>query len=220
MKKILTIVFATLFSFSSAQAIEFTIGAGYNLGVFAAEGKEENYARASNSIDETTVEYGAFDDSYASVLLEMGNEMGAIGLAWHETLQTPSNVNEAGWTGAAAGNTSSVSVDFENYVQLYALARLPLNFYARVGYAEADVKTKETQKSGNSYPDTDIDGMIVSLGYQHNADNGFGVRAEITGHSFDDISVNNGKTNTTNLNVISISDMIGLSGQIALVKSF
>ena len=55
MKKILTIVFATLFSFSAAQAVEVTIGVGYNLGVFAAEGKEENYARASNSIDETTV---------------------------------------------------------------------------------------------------------------------------------------------------------------------
>ena len=219
MKKILTIVFATLFYFSSAQAVEVTIGAAYNIGVFAAEGKEENYARASNSIDTTTVEYGAFDDSYASVLLEVGNEMGAVGLSWSETLETPNNVNEAG-TPNASTNTSSVNVEFENYVQLYVLARLPLNLYARVGYAESDVLTNETQKSGNTYNDTSIEGYVVGLGYQHNTDGGIGIRAEVTGHSFNDITVNNGKTNTTNLTVISISDMIGLSGQLAIVKSF
>jgi len=218
MKKILTIVFATLFSFSAAQAVEVTIGVGYNLGVFAAEGKEENYARASNSIDETTVEYGAFDDSYANVLLEVGNEMGAIGLAWHETLQTPNNVNEA--AGPGDTNTSSVSVDFDSYVQLYLLARLPFGLYFKGGYGEADVIVNETQKSGNTYNDTSIEGLIAGLGYQYNADNGIGIRAEVMGHSFDDITVNNGKTNTTNLNVIGISDMIGINGNISLVKSF
>ena len=219
MKKILTIVFATLFSFSAAQAVEVTIGVGYNLGVFAAEGKEENYARASNSIDETTVEYGAFDDSYANVLIEVGNEMGAIGLAWHETLQTPNNVNETNFP-ASGNDTSSVSVDFENYVQLYFLARMPYGLYFKGGYGESDVIINETQRSGNTYNDTSIEGLVAGLGYQYNADNGIGVRAEVMGHSFDDISVNNGKTNTTNLNVISISDMIGLNGNISIVKSF
>ena len=219
MKKLLTIVFTTLFSFSAAQAIEVTVGVGYNIGVFAAEGKEENYALSSNSIDETTVEYGAFDDEYANILVEVGNEMGAIGLAWHETLQTPNNVNEANEPGT--GNaTSSVSVEFEDYVQLYLLARLPFGLYFKGGYGEADVTVNETQRSGNTYNDTSIEGLIAGLGYQYNADNGIGVRAEVMGHSFDDITTNNGKTNTTNLNVISISDMIGLNGNISIVKSF
>ena len=219
MKKLLTIVFTTLFSFSAAQAIEVTVGVGYNIGVFAAEGKEENYALSSNSIDETTVEYGAFDDEYANILLEVGNEMGAIGLAWHETLQTPSNVNEANFPGT--GNaTSSVDVEFENYVQLYLLARLPFGLYLKGGYGESDVKVNETQRSGNNYSDTSIEGVIAGFGYQYNADNGIGIRAEVMGHSFDDITTNNGKTNTTNLNVISISDMIGANANISIVKSF
>ena len=78
----------------------------------------------------------------------------------------------------------------------------------------------ETQRSGNTYPDTDINGYIVGLGIQHNADNGFVGRAEIQGHTFDDVSVNNGVATTGNHNKITISDMIGLTGQISILKTF
>jgi len=219
MKKVLLIIIASLFSFASANAVEISVGIGYNNAVFAAEGKEDGY-NESGTLSETTVEYGAFDDSYGSIYLEAGNEMGSIGISYSETIKTPSNVNEANFPGT--GNaTSRVSADFENFVSLYGILKIPFaGLYAKAGISQADVIINETQRSGNTYPDTDINGYIVGLGIQHNADNGFGVRAEIQGHTFDDVSVNNGVATTGNHNKITISEMIGLTGQISILKTF
>ena len=72
MKKVLLIILAGMFALTSAYAQpSFTLGVGLNKGVFAAEGKEDNFDE-SGSLKTTTVEYGAFEDTYASIYLEMG----------------------------------------------------------------------------------------------------------------------------------------------------
>mgnify|MGYP001203045730 CR=1 FL=1 len=83
-----------------------------------------------------------------------------------------------------------------------------------------ELKTKEKQGSGNSYPDTDTSGHMVAIGYQHETDAGIGIRAEIQGHVFDDVSVTNGVATTGNHNKITVSDMIGATAQLSLVKTF
>ena len=81
MKKVLLIILAGMFAFGSALAQpSFTIGLGLNHGVFAGEGREENFN--DGSLNTVTEEYGAFTDSFASVYVEMGNEVGAIGISY------------------------------------------------------------------------------------------------------------------------------------------
>ena len=219
MKKVLLIIFASLLSFTSANAVEFTVGLSGVNSVFAAEGTENNY-NESGASPVVTKEYGAFSPSFGEVFLETGNETVSIGLAYAESFSTPTNVNEAGCCATGAGNTSSVNVAFEGYTTLYALVRAPWGLYGKLGWSTVDVKINETQKSGNTYNDTDTQGVVLGFGWQKSSDNGIGIRAEVTGHQFEDVSADNNVATSGNRNEISVSDMMGLSGRISILKTF
>ena len=209
-----------MFALTSAYAQpSFTLGVGLNKGVFAAEGKEDNFDE-SGSLASTTVEYGAFEDTYASIYVEMGNEVGSIGLSYQGDVSTPQNVNER---GAGPSNdsdpTSKVQVDFEDVITLYGLVNLPMNTYLKAGIVQGDIGINETQKSGNTYADKDLEGYVIGFGYQHEAD-AANVRFELLGHTYDDVTTNNGVSTSGNHNKITVSDMIGANAQISVNRSF
>ena len=135
MKKVLLIILAGMFMIGSAYAQpSFTIGLGLNKGVFAAEGREENFDE-SGTLKTVTEEYGAFEDSYASIYVEVGNEVGSIGLAYQDDVSTPTNVNEVGRDdGGTNSATSTVSADFSGVITLYGLVNLPMNTYLKSRY--------------------------------------------------------------------------------------
>ena len=111
MKKVLLTILAGMFLIGSAYAQpSFTVGLGLNKGVFAAEGKEENFDE-DGTIRTVTDEYGAFEDTYASIYVEVGNEVGSIGLAYQDDVSTPTNVNETnGDDGGSSTATSTTRI--------------------------------------------------------------------------------------------------------------
>ena len=226
MKKVLFIILASIMSFGNAQAIDlssFTIGVGANNSVFAATGKEDNYNETGGGMVSTS-EHGAFAESYVSIFGEVNlTDTVSLGASFQGGFDTPTNVNERG-AGDAAGKTdatSTVSVSFEQYMQYYVKMNVPLGgTFVKLGYVTVDAETNEKQASGNSYPDAELEGVMVSIGYQHDATDGIGVRLELQGHSFDDVVVDNGKATTANYNKITISDMIGASATLSVVKTF
>ena len=220
MKNVLLTIIATMLMFGSAYAQpSFTIGLGMNQGVFAAEGKETNNDEGG-SVQSTTTEYGAFKDSYPSLYLEVGNDQASIGIALQNDLDTPQNINERGAGPSNDSNpTSKVSGSFEDVITVYGLVNMPYNLYAKAGIVMGDIISNETQKSGNSYGNADLDGYVIGFGYQHEADQA-NIRFEILGHSYDDVSFNNNVAASGNRNVIDISDMIGASAQISINKTF
>jgi len=217
MKKVLFIILASFMTFGTAQAVDFSIGIGANQSVFAATGKEEKYTE-TGTLELTTEEHGAFKASYPSLFGEIGiNENFSVGVSIQGDFDTPTNVNDA----AGATATSTVSASFQNYATAYALIKVPLGgTYIKVGTSKVDVIVNETQLSGNTYPDTQTDGEMVAIGYQFNTDTGFSVRAEIAGHQFNDVSVDNGKGTSGNLNKITVNEMIGATGTVSIVKTF
>ena len=65
MKKVLFIILASFLSLGTAQAVEFSVGAGVNQAVFAATGSE--YSCNETGADcVSTDEYGAFKEGYPS----------------------------------------------------------------------------------------------------------------------------------------------------------
>ena len=220
MKKVLLIILAGMFTAGSALAQpSFTVGLGLNHGVFAGEGSERNFDE-SGSLKSTTTEYGAFVDSYPSVYVEIGNEVGSIGLSYQGDATTPTNINESnGNDGGSSTATTTVSADFESVTTIYGLINLPLNMYAKAGYVQGDIVLNETQRSGNTYADQDLTGYVLGLGYQHEAD-AANVRFELLGHAYDDVSATNGVATTGNHNKVEVSNMIGASAQISINKSF
>jgi len=219
MKKVLLVILAGLFTIGSAYAQpSYTIGIGFNKGVFAAEGKEDNFSE-TGSLASTTTEYGAFEDSYASIYVEVGNETGSIGLAYQDDVSTPTNVNEVGGMPSSNSATSKVSADFSGVITLYGLVNLPMNTYLKAGIVQGDIAVNETQKSGNTYKDQDLEGYVLGFGYQHEAD-AANIRFELLGHTYDDVSADNGVATSGNHNKITISDMIGANAQISVNRSF
>ena len=219
MKKVLLVILAGMFAISSAYAQpSFTVGLGYNKGVFAAEGREDNFDEGG-TIKTVTEEYGAFEDSYASIYVEVGNEIGSIGVAYQDDVSTPQNVNEVGGHPTTNSATSTVSADFSGVITFYGLVNLPMNTYLKAGIVQGDIAVNETQKSGNTYKDQDLDGYVLGFGYQHEAD-AANIRFELLGHTYDDVTANNGVATTGNHNKITISDMIGANAQISVNKSF
>lgn len=218
MKKVLLTVLISLFSFS-ANAAEFTIGLGLNKGVFAAEGVEKNNDE-SGSLAATTKEYGAFEDSYPSIYVEVGNDIGSLGIALQNDIDTPQNVNER---GAAPSNdadpTSKVAASFEDVFTIYGLINMPFNMYAKAGFVTGDIISNETQKSGNKYGNADLEGYVLGFGYQHEAEQ-VNFRLELLGHTYDDVSFNNGVAASGNRNLIEISEMIGANAQFSINKTF
>ena len=219
MKKVLLIILAGMFAFGTAQAQpSFTIGLGLNKGVFAAEGREDNFDE-SGSLKTTTVEYWAFEDTYASIYLEMGNEVGSIGLSYQDDVSTPTNVNEVGGLPGDNSATSTVSASFDDVITVYGLINLPMNTYLKAGIVQGDILINETQKSGNTYKDQDLEGYVLGFGYQHSLDEA-NVRFELLGHTYDDVESNNGVATTGNHNKVRVSNMIGANAQISVNRSF
>ena len=216
MKKVLFIILASFLSLGTAQAVEFSIGAGLNTAVFAATGAERN-CNESGAECATTEEHGAFSEGYPSVFVEAQiNDQISLGLSYQGGFETPSNTNDGKGTA-----TSIVQVDFEDFYSVYAKLNVPLGgLYLKAGISTVDVITNETQRSGNTYPNASLDGVVVGIGYEHATDAGINVRAELQGHGFSDVSVDNGATTSGNFNQITISEMIGATGSLQLVKTF
>jgi len=219
MKKLVATLLATILLTVNASAVDITdlsVGISGGQGVFAATGTENEFDEAGSTSHDTT-EYGAFVESWATLFVEFdASDDVSIGLSYVPvTLVTPENIN----SGSSATNTSKVKAEFEDWMTLYAKINLPNlgGAFAKVGYSIVDINTIETQASGNTYPNTDTTGIMVGLGYEVEVGDGVALRAEVNGHNFDDVQVDNGQTNK---NVIKVKDMIGLSGHISLVKSF
>ena len=221
MKKILLIIVASLFSSTIAFAeANISIGASMTQSVFAAEGTEDNYDYLGTS-KTTTTEYGAFDHGYPSVFIEVGNGQLGIGVNYvPSTISTPENINTQVQNGQSSADTK-VSADFTDLTTLYAIAKLPVwGLYVKAGISTVDIDIKESGDVG-TYNNTDTDGIMIGFGTELELANGFGLRAEITGHEFDDVDANNGKAaGSADANVVKVQEMIGASATISLVKNF
>ena len=221
MKKVLLIIVASLFSFTSANS-EVTLGVSGNYSVFAAEGKERNFGYAG-ALSKTTIEYGAFTDQFVSVFGEFSpNGVVGIGIEYvPTTISTPKNINTQVQGGDGTSSDDTVQADFVDLTTLYAIARLPVGgIYVKAGMSVVDIEVNETGKSG-SYNNTDTDGYMVAIGSQFDLANGIGIRLELKGNQFDDVTANNGKAaGVADAIVIDVTDQIGATGTISLVKTF
>ena len=221
MKKVLLILVASVFSFSTAMAeVMFTAGVSMNQSVFAAEGKERNYDY-QGTLAKTTVEYGAFEEKYASIFAEIGNGTVGIGFSYVPgEIETPTNTNTQVQITNATSSDETVKASFESLTTVYAIGRLPVwGLYVKAGISQVDVDITETNASA-SYQDTDTDGFTIGFGIEKDV-GGLAVRAEIMGHDFDDVNANNGSgAGVADANVIDVTEMIGATATLSLVKNF
>tara|TARA_B100000989_G_scaffold161811_1_gene120795 strand:- start:1369 stop:2019 length:651 start_codon:yes stop_codon:yes gene_type:complete len=216
MKKIIATIVALVFS-TSAYAVtisDISVGASYNYGVYAADGKEENFTHTGTLEKTTRVTGKAFVDDYATVFVEMAfNENISLGVSYApESIDTPQNINSG--EGGDGKTDIKVEASFEDLTTVYLLAKSDIGVFAKAGYSQMDINI--TSQNAGTYKDTETDGVEFALGYERDL-GGISARAELAYHSFDDVKANNG---ITDKNEITVSNMEGATARISLVKSF
>ncbi len=233
MKKLLTIALFAIFSASSAFSASLTpsVGLSYNNSAFAGEGTENNFNEAG-TINDSTQEYGAFTDSFASIFVELGlTDNISVGLDYVPgTIASPTNFSREGNQSDRAHpgpGSSRVQVDFEELRTVYLKANVFGGAYVKAGYAEVDMTVNESMASGSTYKDVSTDGYVAAVGYEKDLDTmGLSVRAELMAHQFEEVTTDNGvavgsgSQSNGGRNDITVDQMWGARGIISLVKSF
>ena len=230
MKKLITAIAFIALSTVSAKAIEkemFSVTGGFaaNKSIFGGTAKQDDYNAAGTTITNSDTEHGVFTDGFGSQFIELG--IGKwISLGFEhvpDSISTPENINDG---NKNTGNTSKVSVDFNDMNTTYVKFNTPLGIYFKYGTVTTDLDIKETMASGNKYKNQSIDGTSMGAGYQKDiGERGFGFRIEGNYVELDNVTVNNGVTKTAgtginNFKEIEAKNLEGLTGKVALTYTF
>lgn len=218
MKKIIIGLFAILYSFSASAEVGVNVGISGQIGVFEATAHEKE--GPSGAVEKSGEEDAMAALGYASIFIE--KDLGpvlTIGLDYvpaaleSETTDTQRTDKTASATGAAV--TQKVQVDFEDLTTVYVALRLTESFYVKAGVAQVDVITNESLGTGSTYANTDLDGTVLGVGYNHTLDNGVFVRAEGTYQNFGGTTLaGSGDTSVT------VDEINGASAKFSIGKSF
>ena len=91
--------------------------------------------------------------------------------------------------------------------------------YTKIMYHNVNVVTNESLGTGGTYPDREIEGLGLGIGYQHDLDvmGGMFIRAEVTASGYESVKAAN---TTDHTKVITVNDIYGAQGSIKLGKTF
>ena len=215
-KSILSLIFSVLMAtglITSSNAISLEgLGIGFSVGTagYYAVGEEQD-DNNPGGVDDTK-QAGAFQNDIGSIFVEYTAGPVTFGVDYHlEDITTPENTNIQGAT------TNTVKATFENLTTAYIAMPVWGGLYVKAGAIYVDIKTQEKLGTGGEYGNTDTTGITAGIGFQHEVQDGFSVRGELLGSQYDDVKVTNAKNTTTS---VQITDMMGASAKISLVKTF
>jgi len=214
---LLAMLLALGFSTSAVSDTGLSIGLQYHMMGFYGVGEEV----PDNAGSKDRKEAGAFTDEIFSVFAEYDAGPVSIGFGYiPETIASPENQNVQHTSNTDSTNlTNTVKVDINDIMSIYALVDIPLgNSYAKVGWREATVETKENLGTGGSYNDVDVEGYSIALGYMFDSGvDGLSVRLEVEGAQYDDVEATNTANTTTK---VKVTDLMSASASISVVKAF
>ena len=220
MRKLISAIIFGLFIMTTQSFAGVNVGVSMGKAAFYGEGKEtlSNNQGGTGSVQTITTEAGAFTDSISAVFLEYAFEDVPIALGVEriiDTIKTPTNINES--NGVPSMKTNTVKAEFENIIGIYATVKVPFGLYLKAGYKEAEVATQESMETNSSYPDQDVDGWMLGLGWEKVADNGVFARLEANATLWDEVSVT---SNAGTYAKININDMMSARATLSLGKAF
>jgi hypothetical protein len=197
MKKIIAIVFAvsSLFFLTASKVLaEWSAGVSVSHGAYSADGQEieDGETNKTASAEEGRFTFPSLFVEYNLGLLSVGFDVIPGSVTTEENSRTDLNLgisNGTGNDGTTTGVTNKASVEISRHVSLYAVVPITdIGAFARVSIMRADVETKETLGTGSVYPDTNMEGASISLGYQHDTDGGF-LRVELGYSDYETVKV-------------------------------
>jgi len=183
MKKILTILIATLFVSASAYA-EIRIGISGAFTGLSTEGTER-----TKSSDEKNTGTKDEDVVVPSIFIEHSNGGIAVGLDI-----VPGEAELGSGTGAndddETDGANKAGAELASHMTAYFLVPVADNgLYFKLGVARATVETTEVLATGSTYGNQDVDGVMIGAGVNRDMSNGMFVRAEATYTDYESIEL-------------------------------
>ncbi len=217
-KSILSLIFSVLLATmgftTSSNAIGLEgLGVGVSIGTagYYAVGQEFD-DNPPTGVDGDTKQSGAFQTDWGSVFIEYTAGPVTIGVDYHlDDIETPTNTNIQGST------TNTVKATFKNHTTAYLLIPVWGGLYAKAGAIYVDVESNEVLGTGGEYGNTETTGITAGVGYNHEVQDGFSVRFEATAAQYSDVDATNSNDNTKS---VKVTDMMGASGKVSIVKTF
>ena len=218
MKKIIiTLVSSIFLIFGNANAVGFNIGGSLTGGVFSVDGAtEKNEDVTKNATSENEDAEGLY--AIGSVFTELTlTDKIAVGVDYVPHSLESNQVSNEQEVDGGSNVTNTAEVHIEDMYTVYASYFLTDSFYAKAGYTQADVLTVENLGTGGAYPDTDIEGMMVGIGYTKDLEEGMFVRLEANYSDFDSVKVTNSNDSTKSVTVDGVQ---GYGARLSIGKSF
>ena len=221
-KALMTLIAISSLS-SFAYAGSFGIGVSGNIASVTAEGSETETANAGteNSVQSATA---GNDFAFGSIFAEYNfgdSERFTLGVDWipgtaDVNSKTLSRTDTA--TGDSSNNnqagTRKANAEISDHITYYAELGIAGGIYAKAGFAQVDIATKETFSGSGTvgkYPDKTLDAWTYGLGYKGTfGTNGF-YKVEGYATDYDTYSASSGTDNTVtaNLDVVGAALKLG-----------
>jgi len=207
MKKILTILFLTLFT--GASYAEMSFGISGALTRISADGSEvEGGETNKKSVENDTI--------IPSLFVEMGvTDRITIGLDYipidadvsdktHSRTDTETSVTGT-TTTTSTSRTQKADAELADHIAVYADIDLNDDLYLKLGAVQVDLNTKESLGTGSAYANETVNGMMVGFGFRRDTSVGKYMKMEFIYTDYDDISINSSvaRSNVTTNNKIT-----------------
>lgn len=233
MKKFLIATVVLLGSISFANAEQFRVGISVFGGVFEADGAKEIFSgdhssnttstkRTIDTKDEGDSAEGAF--ALGSVFAEFqANDQLSLGVSYvphssgSETAENTQNIVAPVSQPSSTKAINTVKVSFEDLITVYALANLNENVYLKAGVMQVELITEENLATGGAYPDDDLMGYTIGLGYNMDLADGMFVRGEVAYMDIDGTTLTNSNDSTKS---VSADGITGYGAAVSVGKSF
>ena len=221
-KALMTLIAISSLS-SFAYAGSFGIGVSGNIASVTAEGSETETANTGteNSVQSATA---GNDFAFGSIFAEYNfgdSERFTLGVDWipgtaDVNSKTLSRTDTA--TGDSSNNnqagTRKANAEISDHITYYAELGIAGGIYAKAGFAQVDIATKETFSGSGTvgtYPDKTLDAWTYGLGYKGTfGTNGFyKVEGYATDYDTYSASSGTGNTVTANLDVVGAALKLG-----------
>ena len=228
MKKIIVLLFASFFSYSSVNAADFkmpefnlpdidlngTIGIGVTSNLGHASGTED---QDDNRQDPGKVrESGVFVDDAVGIFAELNfGDRISVGVSYlAEDVQTPQAEN------VKNGSTNSVKAAFSDITTTYVRLNVIGGFYLKAGIVDGDILTQEkvttsSQSAASNIKDQDLSGETMGVGHVYEHDNGLQLRTELMFADYDTFKA----TDTTG-DVYTVDKLEHLQASVWIAKAF
>jgi hypothetical protein len=208
LRKLLISLFATAMISTSVLAGSFGVGASGSFAVISAEGTEKDKDAAADTSNRkananNTAIIGSF---FAEYIFDNGLTFG------FDMIPGEADVNQSRISRTDANPLAQVPVDTADDITRSAQATISdvITYYAdvpvggsglygKVGWTQMDVTTLEVMKTGQSYGNTNVDGIMLGVGMKQNIE-GSGMYYKIEGSytDFETLNLNDAQTDVGN----------------------